>query len=148
LIDRVLDGSFRPDRHKLLLVTERLPRTAPKGVDRDLWRSLRLAQADFVDADSDRERTELAYDFADLADRLAAAAKTDLGLHDLLYVTMLAPEATVGPLAEWEKTYGPACRVRLGFEFDGEADMFDRNFEIPEPPDADDVAAWEAARGR
>jgi len=58
------------------------------------------------------------------------------------YVTMLAPEATVGPLAEWEKVYGPTYRVRLGFEFDGEADTFERSFEIPEPPDADVVDSW------
>ena len=144
LIDRVLDGSFRPDRHKPLVASEPLlPRAVPKGVDRDVWRALRLAQADFVDADTDRERRELAYEFADLADRVAAATKADLGLHDLLRVTLLAPEAKAGHLAEWEKTYGPSYRVRLGFDFEGEVDSFERSVEIPEPPDESLVAEWE-----
>jgi hypothetical protein len=47
LLERLLAGTFRTKHHRDLLATERLPRTPPPGVDRNLWRELRLVAADY-----------------------------------------------------------------------------------------------------
>ena len=118
LLERLLAGTFRPKHHRDLLATERLPRTPPPGVDRDLWRELRLVAGDYGDAGSDAERLEIARAFADLAERIAASHKAEsLGLHALLYGSVVAPAAADSEaagfeanteLAAWERRYGAA----------------------------------------
>jgi hypothetical protein len=93
LLERLLAGTFRPKHHRDLLATERLPRTPPPGVDRNLWRELRLVHADYEIAGSDAERREIARAFADLADRVASNKAESLGIHALLYGTIEAPVA-------------------------------------------------------
>jgi hypothetical protein len=154
LIERVMDGSFRPRHHASLLAGDLLPARPPEGVPKraaEAWKALRFAQLDYHGASSEIEERAAAFAFQKATDEFRAARSRSLSLRQLLYVT-IGPferpysvalsdaqewEDAKAAFDQWETTYGPAWRVRSGYGIDGDVDELPVHTEIPDPPGLD-----------
>jgi hypothetical protein len=125
LRDRLVDGTFRPDRHKELVLEEDLTGRPPPGFSAAHWRQLRDLQGELREARSAREQTRVAYAFAEIARRaFDEAARGEIDLERLLYVS-LGPKEQDFPTAlaylgawylwgRWALPHGLAWRLRKG----------------------------------
>jgi hypothetical protein len=156
LVERVMEGSFRPRHHAELLADDLLAAQPPEGVSKKAaaaWRALRHAQLDYHGAATAADRREAAFAFHRAAEEFAAALASCFTLAQLLH-------ATIGPLGvppvglsvsktawlrlvrEWEAwndAHGSAWRIRNGLAIDGDAETkpVGDDVEIPEPPGFD-----------
>jgi hypothetical protein len=159
LVERVMEGSFRPRHHAELLADDLLAASPPDGVSKKAaaaWRALRHAQLDYHGSATAADRREAAFAFQAAAEEFSNALASSFTLAQLLH-------ATIGPLAAspvgvrvskrewlrlvrewqaWDEAHGAAWRLRNGLAIDGdESAAVPDDVEIPDPPGFDLLGA-------